>query len=119
MVKAEVLIVENHKPHAMLLEINLNKAEISTEIAENLADAYTKIRNGNYKVVICDTKVNDELGYELKRRLLGEDDVTPFIALSASAENQHYWENLGVKFFLKEEIAAEPKKLVELVRGYL
>ncbi len=111
-----VLVVDDDRDYAQLLQKLLQREGFSVEIAFDGDEALRKIREKRYQLVILDKNLPKRSGLEVLRELRASKALsrTPVIVISGSAhleETAQAAQVLGAKKFLSKKLA--PRTLVE------
>ncbi|HET7826265.1 MAG TPA: DUF4388 domain-containing protein, partial [Anaeromyxobacter sp.] len=108
MAKQHLLLVDGDPKSLRVMEVSLKKAGFSVTTAVNGADALGKCEISPPDLILSDTKMPEMDGFELCRRLKGDDRFrgTPFIFLTGqkSVEFKVKGLELGVEDYLTKPI---------------
>jgi CheY-like chemotaxis protein len=106
--KQHLLLVDGDPKSLRVMEVSLKKAGFSVTTAVNGKDALEKCEISSPDLILCDTKMPEMDGFELCRRLKGDDRFrgTPFIFLTGqkSVEYKVKGLELGVEDYLTKPI---------------
>ncbi len=101
-----VLIVDDGKTNRQLVSVDLRKANVSYDTAENGKEAVDKVNSGNFDVVLMDMHMPVMDGFEATRLLRKQGHQLPVIALTANAmaEDEKQCREAGCSGFLAKPI---------------
>jgi two-component system chemotaxis response regulator CheY len=110
-----ILVVDDFPSMRRILRNLLNKIGISeVEKAENGAEAYEKLRNSKFDLVIADWNMEPVTGLELIQRVRNDARVagTPFIMVTAESKTENVIEakKAGVNNYIVKPFTADVLK---------
>ena len=115
--KGHVLVVEDSIAAAKRLQMSLEQARFSVEIARNGQDAWDKAQRRQFNLIITDEQMPVMSGRELCKKLRGDIRYanSPIIILSAAefGENQEDIDLRVTATFLKPFVPGELLRTVE------
>src|SRR5689334_15114445 len=79
----KVLVVEDERSFAMLLQRCLEPEEISVELAADLTEGLAKAQNGDFEVVVTDLYLGGTTALDLIERLRSIQPHLPVIIMTA------------------------------------
>ena len=115
--RARILIVDDERSIRELLEIFLKKEGFQVTSAYNAEEGLTKVKNGEFDLIVSDIKMADMSGIDLLREVRANGFNGQFILLTAfaSAETAIQALKMGAfDYILKTENFIEELKLVVL-----
>jgi CheY-like chemotaxis protein len=114
--QTDVLIVEDEPVVQMAAQRVLNRAGITTESTLDLDSAIVKLRDGTYKLVLCDLKLPGASGFELFDHVLTLDTPPEIVMITGYATLENALESfqLGAFDFIPKPF--EPPELLGVVR---
>ena len=99
-----VLIVEDEKPLARALELNLNEAGFSTKVVFNGSDAVDLLLQETFELILCDLIMPKMDGYTVLAIIKERKIKSPIIILSnlSQKDDEKYAKDFGaIDFFIK------------------
>jgi DNA-binding response OmpR family regulator len=116
-----ILIIEDEKPLARALELNLNEEGFSTKVVFNGADAIKLLEKEKYDLILCDLIMPKMDGFTVLAIIKERKLKTPIIVLSnlSQKNDEKYAKAFGAKdFFIKsntpiETIVKRVKKILK------
>jgi DNA-binding response OmpR family regulator len=115
-----ILIIEDEKPLARALELNLNEAGFTTKVVFNGSDGIEAIEKETFDLIICDLIMPKMDGFTVLAILKEMKIKCPVVVLSnlSQKEDEKYAKDFGAKdFFIKSNTPIET--IVERVRELL
>jgi PAS domain S-box-containing protein len=117
-----VLVVDDDRDYAKLLQRSLQREGFSAEIASDGDEALKRIRNKRYQLVILDKNLPKRSGLDVLQEMRNSKSLSrvPVIVISGSAhteETAHAAQIFGVKKFLSKKLA--PQSIVEEIVQFL
>ena len=114
----KILIVEDERPIARLLQLTLEREGFKTAIEPNGRRAYERILQEKYDLVLLDVMLPEMDGMEICKRVREVSDV-PIIMLTARDEVRDKVEglDLGADDYMTKPFAGE--ELLARIRGVL
>ena len=113
---ATIFIVEDEKPIARFIQINLEKSGFKTAIEHNGRRAYERIMQEKYDLILLDVMLPEMDGMEICKKVREVSDV-PIIMLTARDEIKDKVEGLelGANDYMTKPFATE--ELLARIRG--
>lgn len=111
-----ILLVEDVEYNVMIAEKMLTSWNAIVDVAENGVEAITLARQNQYDIVLMDLQMPVMDGYSATRHIRLFDQLTPIIALTASAFPDIMQENDGLTDFLAKPF--KPAMLFDTVYKY-
>lgn len=111
-----ILLVEDVEYNVMIAEKMLTSWNARVDVAENGVEAITRTRQNHYDIVLMDLQMPVMDGYSATRHIRIFDQLTPIIALTASAFPDIMKENDGLTDFLAKPF--KPVMLYDTVYKY-
>lgn len=105
-----ILIIEDEKPLARALELNLNDVGYTTKVVFNGVDGIEAIEKEKFDLIICDLIMPKMDGFTVLAILKEMKIKTPVIVLSnlSQKEDEKYAKDFGAKeFFIKSNTPME------------
>lgn len=115
-----ILIIEDEKPLARALELNLNEAGFTTKVVFNGVDGIELLETETYDLILCDLIMPKMDGFTVLAILKEKKIKTPIIVLSnlSQKDDEKYAKAFGAKdFFIKSNTPVET--IVERVKELL
>ena len=108
--KVRILIIEDEKPIADLLDMSLTSAGYSCDCLDNGTDAADAVEETRYDLILLDVMLPDGDGFSLMERLKQKREY-PILFLTARGEEEDKFQGFGlgaddymVKPFLPKEL---------------
>lgn len=111
-----ILLVEDVDYNVMIAEKMLSNWNAIVEVAENGVEAITMARKQQYDIILMDLQMPVMDGYSATRHIRYFDQLTPIVALTASAFPEIMKENDGLTDFLAKPFS--PADLYAMVYKY-
>jgi CheY-like chemotaxis protein len=116
-----ILIIEDEKPLARALELNLNEAGFTTKVVWNGADGIKLLEKEIFDLILCDLIMPKMDGFTVLAILKEMKIKTPIIVLSnlSQKDDEKYAKAFGAKeFFIKSNtpVAIIVEKVTEILR---
>lgn len=116
-----ILIIEDEKPLARALELNLNNAGFKTKVVFNGSDGIALLEKDTFDLILCDLIMPKMDGFTVLAILKEMKIKTPIIVLSnlSQKDDEKYAKAFGAKdFFIKSNtpiatIVAKVKEILE------
>lgn len=105
-----ILIIEDEKPLARALELNLNDAGYATKVVFNGVDGIEAIEKETFDLIMCDLIMPKMDGFTVLAILKEMKIKTPIIVLSnlSQKEDEKYAKDFGARdFFIKSNTPIE------------
>jgi PAS domain S-box-containing protein len=105
-----VLLVDDDPALLEITRIYLSKnKEMETDTAQSAAEAFRKLKKGNYDAIVSDYEMPGVTGIEFLKKLRASGNLTPFIIFTGKGQEQVAMEaiNNGADFYLIR--AGDPK----------
>lgn len=105
-----ILIIEDEKPLARALELNLNEAGFTTKVVFNGSDGITLLEKETFDLILCDLIMPKMDGFTVLAILKEKKIKTPIIVLSnlSQKDDEKYAKAFGAKdFFIKSNTSIE------------
>lgn len=115
-----VLIIEDEKPLARALELNLNEAGFSTKVVFNGADGIKLLLKEKFDLILCDLIMPKMDGYTVLAIIKEQKIEAPVLVLSnlSQKDDEKYAKAFGAKdFFIKSNTPIET--IVQRIRELL
>ena len=119
--KAKILIIEDEKDIVELIMYNLTKEGFLVDFAYNGEEGLTKIRNGNYDLILLDIMLPGIGGFELCKMLREEADVADIPIIFLTARTLESDKILGFELGADDYITKpfSPRELVARIKAVL
>lgn len=116
-----ILIIEDEKPMAQVLELKLNHAGFSTKVVFNGSDAVNLLLKETFDLILCDLIMPKMDGFTVLAILKERKIKTPIIVLSNLSQkaDEKYAKDFGAKdFFIKSNTPLETivERVTELLK---
>jgi two-component system response regulator PilR (NtrC family) len=83
LMRGKILIVDDERSMREMLEIFLRKEGLTVTAASSAAEALERCKSVDFDVIVSDIRMPDMTGVDLLRELRAQNDITPFILLTA------------------------------------
>lgn len=116
-----ILIIEDEKPLARALELNLKDAGFSTKVVWNGSDGIALLEKETFDLILCDLIMPKMDGFTVLAIIKEKKIKTPIIVLSnlSQKDDEKYAKAFGAKdFFIKSNTPIETivKRVKELLK---
>lgn len=100
----KILVAEDEKPLAKVLSLKLERVGFEVEVAYNGQEAFDKITNGKFDLILLDLVMPGISGFSVLEKMKELGNSTPVIVLSnlSQEDDERKAKSLGAKnFFIK------------------
>ena len=108
----KVLIVEDDTQIAKSLSMNLKLSGFEVAHAETVTDAWKKISNFEYDILLLDVNLPDGTGFDLCKKVRQANKTVPILFLSAHTDEENVVRamNLGAEDYIRKPFGTEELK---------
>ena len=116
-----ILIIEDEKPMAQVLELKLKYAGFSTRVVFNGKDAVDLLLDESFDLILCDLIMPKMDGYTVLAILKERKIKTPIVVLSNLSQkaDEKYAKDFGAKdFFIKSNtpLTSIVERIIEILK---